>query len=180
MLQRARRLAQERDRATASVPKPKAASVNDFTLRGSPLTRTLAWGVGRGQPASSMQKVAAAAVAESGVGNVNRSFSSICQASCCWGFGFRLLAYVFVFMFGCCRESLLDVFSMVSLAPVSRSGTAWAASLGASGKRTSHMEEAIHRAASRPSGDAFRLHLCRYVQVQNLWLLLLVCLAFFV
>ena len=78
MLRRATKLAQERDRATASGSKPRPATVNDFTLRGSPLTRTLAWGVGRGQPASSMQKVAAAAVAESGERNVNRSFSPIC------------------------------------------------------------------------------------------------------
>ena len=79
MLKRARKLAEERARTTtASGSRPKAASVNDFTLRGPPLTRTLAWGVGRGQPASSMQRVAAAAVAESGERSVNKSVSSIC------------------------------------------------------------------------------------------------------
>ena len=40
------------------------------------------------------------------------------------------------------------------------SGTAWAASLGSRGRRTSHIEEALHRAANRRSGDVLCERLC--------------------
>ena len=73
MLKRAQRLAQAKERAASREARPKAATNADFSLRASPLTRALAWNVGRGQAASSMQRIAAAAVHESGLQNVNRS-----------------------------------------------------------------------------------------------------------
>ena len=90
MLKRAQRLARERDRAESQPSKPRPASQADFSLRQSPLTRTLAGGVGRGQAASSLQKIAAAAVSESGVAHVNKSSLSDVRfvfgsQTFCWG-----------------------------------------------------------------------------------------------
>ena len=75
MLKRAKRLAEQQQRAASEQPHVKPASSKDFSLKSSPLTRVLAWGVGRGQPASGMQRVAAAAVRESGVQNVHKRAS---------------------------------------------------------------------------------------------------------
>ena len=77
MLKRAQRLAQAKERASSQAPKAKAATHADFSLRHSALTRTLAWNVGRGQAASSMQRIAAAAVDESGAQTVHKSCSSL-------------------------------------------------------------------------------------------------------
>ena len=54
----------------------RAASSSDFSLK-SPLTRELALRVGQGQPASLLQQVAQAAVKESGVDHVSKSFLSL-------------------------------------------------------------------------------------------------------
>ena len=131
MLKRAQRLAAQQKRAASDKPCPKPVSSKDFSLRDSPLTRVLAWGVGRGQSASGMQRVSAAAVAESGVANVHKSgllahysfpkagvVGCICSQGLCW-------------------EIL---------------GTAWASSMGSGGRRESHIEESLHRAAK--SSDA--------------------------
>ena len=77
MLKRAQRLAEEKKRAAAQAPTAKRASSKDFSLKESPLTRALAFNVGRGAPASGMQKISAAAVLESGKKNVHRSNSVI-------------------------------------------------------------------------------------------------------
>ena len=77
MLKRAQRLAQEQARSASSSEKPasRRASVADFSLKESPLTRALAWNVGRGQAASDMQRISHAAVLESGVKNVHKRTS---------------------------------------------------------------------------------------------------------
>ena len=74
MLKRAQRLSQEKKRAAAQTPGARRVTNRDFSLRESPLTRVLAWNVGRGAPAAGMQKVSQAAVAESGKKNVHRSY----------------------------------------------------------------------------------------------------------
>ena len=58
---------------TPDAGNPKRSSSKDFSLKESPLSRLLAWNVGRGQAASSFQKLAAAATSESGVSNVSKS-----------------------------------------------------------------------------------------------------------
>ena len=76
MLKFAKRLSQQaRGQQTPPGDKNrKQSSSKDFSLRQSPLSRLLAWNVGRGHSASSFQKVAAAATSESGVNNVSKSF----------------------------------------------------------------------------------------------------------
>ena len=78
MLKRAQRLAQEQSRSAASSsekPSPRRVSSPDFSLKESPLTRALAWNVGRGRSAADMQRISAAAVLESGVKNVHKRSS---------------------------------------------------------------------------------------------------------
>ena len=72
MLKRAQRLAQSQKKTGSEQPPRRRVTSKDFSLRDSPLTRILAFNVGRGDAASGMQKVSAAAVAESGLDNVHR------------------------------------------------------------------------------------------------------------
>ena len=74
MLKRAQRLAESQSKAGShEKPSRRRFSSKDFSLRESPLTRILAFNVGRGGAASGMQKISAAAVAESGESNVHPS-----------------------------------------------------------------------------------------------------------
>ena len=77
MLKRAQRLAEEKKRAASKATCAKRVTSKDFSLRESPLTRALAFDVGRGAAAAGMQKISAAAVAEAGKWNVHRSNSVI-------------------------------------------------------------------------------------------------------
>ena len=74
MLKRAKRLAEAKQRSSAEKRPQRPAVSKDFSLRESPLTRVLSFSVGRGQAASSMQRVAQAAVSEAGVGNVTKRY----------------------------------------------------------------------------------------------------------
>lgn len=76
MLKFATRLAKQREasqRESEWGSKRAAVRSNAFSFKSSPLTRVLATNVGKGQAAHDMQRVAAAAVHESGIKNVSRS-----------------------------------------------------------------------------------------------------------
>ena len=135
MLKRAQRLAEEKKRAAAQAPTAKRVTSRDFSLRESPLTRALAFNVGSGSSAAGMQKISAAAMAESGKGNVHRSSSVVSdkQPNLNW-----------LFVYG---------YELGNL------GTAWASAMGSSGRSTQHCEEMIHRAAGAASGDVSFLKL---------------------
>ena len=70
MLKRAQQLAQKKRQLAPELPK---CSSSDFSLKSSPLTRQLAWNVGRGSAAGMMQKLASAAVSEAGPRHVSKS-----------------------------------------------------------------------------------------------------------
>ena len=74
MLKRAQRLAEAKRKACSEKRPPKPAASRDFSLKESPLTRILAFNVGRGQAASNMQAVSKAAVSEAGIGNVTKRY----------------------------------------------------------------------------------------------------------
>ena len=66
-------------------------------------------------------------------------------------------------------ETILEVgvgnVVVTSLDSLLVSGTAWASSMGKSGKRSSHIEEALHRAASQATGDVAGLRNANVVTV---------------
>ena len=72
MLKRAQRLASFASSKTESDSERKPRSTA-FSLKRSPITRLLAWHVGRGQSACMMQQMANAAVKESGAKHVDPS-----------------------------------------------------------------------------------------------------------
>ena len=77
MLKFATRLAKQREASLRESgqldTKPKAVRSDSFSLRQSPLTRVLSPSVGKGHAAHDAQRVAEAAVCESGIKNVTRS-----------------------------------------------------------------------------------------------------------
>ena len=74
MLKYAIRLAKKSEASGEQPTRPKARSTA-FSFRESPLTRALSKNVGKGQAAHDMQRVAEAAVCESGEKNVTLSRS---------------------------------------------------------------------------------------------------------
>lgn len=88
MFQRIKRFKKRLDDANASNETPTSRpSSSNLSLKRSPLIRELAKRVGQGQPASIVQTVSHAAVAEAGGANVSSSASSVDvphPSLCCW------------------------------------------------------------------------------------------------
>lgn len=100
----------------------------------------------KGQAAYDMQRVAAAAVSESGINNVTPSHSVD-------------LHYTFSGRSGLFYKGAIHGISC-PCGTIIFPGTAWMSGLGNSGKRPDHVEESLHRAASSAL-DVPHLQWCR-------------------
>ena len=134
MLQRIKRF--QKRLAENNEPSASRPSSSRFSLKRSPLIRELALRVGQGQPAAIVQTVSHAAVAEAGQANVSSSTSS---ADVTHPYILQILI----------EKSDHPGKMHVRTQHGCDSGTAWAATLGASGSRPQHIEERLHRAMDR-------------------------------
>ena len=149
MLQAAKRL--NRDRKLAAAKQQQSRS-SDFTLK-APLSRVLAWNVGRGQPASSVQTISAAASAEcDGQMSKSHSYRLYFRSE-----SLRLESVNFsVPRYNNCSLPLKHSVWGNCLVCVNgfSAGTRWATTLGNKGATPQHIEERLHRASHASKDEA--------------------------